>query len=96
MIICQCTDVIIHVIANHISVVAKETKWDEAIFYLQSPTSHPELDSESPINDVITNSTRNDDLKVSKKTENIHWKTIQCKGNLLFSGSTVIVKDEFN
>ena len=76
--------------------IAKETKWDEAIFYLQSPTSHPELDSESLIKDVITNSTRNDDLKVCKIIENIDWEIIQYKGTLHFSGSTVIVKDEFN
>lgn len=43
-----------------------------------------------------TDGIRNDDLKVSKKIENLNWKTIKCLGTLHFSGSTVIIKNEFN
>lgn len=46
--------------------------------------------------EYYTNDVRSDVLKMSKAIENIDWKIYKCKGKIDFSGSTVIIKDEFN
>lgn len=46
--------------------------------------------------DYYEESEHRDVLKIYKTTENLDWKTIKCIGTLHFSGSTVIVKNEYD
>lgn len=46
--------------------------------------------------EYYSDSVRSDDLKVYKKTENLDWKIIKCKGTIQISGSTVIINNEHN
>ena len=44
----------------------------------------------------LGDSVRNDDLKVTTATERIDWKEYKCNGKIEYSGSTIIIKDEYN
>lgn len=46
--------------------------------------------------DYHEESEHRDVLKIYKTTENLDWKTMKCTGTLHFSGSTVIVKNEYD
>lgn len=46
--------------------------------------------------EYFSDSVRNDDLKIYKKTENLDWKIIKCRGTIQFSGSTVIINNEYS
>lgn len=54
-----------------------------------------EYDYQRYSSDYCSGDARSDDLKVYQKEESICWKEIKCTGTIDFSGSSVIIKNEF-